>query len=340
MAETKIGQRFGILTVIKDSSQRYRGHVVYECLCDCGRVKMVASLKLNPKTKSCGCLHHVKGRKLKPRGPKPISEKILKRIGITINRLTLLELEKKIDCSLQAILKCSCGNTITKPYREFIKGRVKSCGCISKERSLRAKEKRDAEPIKDHTLFNPSKDFTGIKVGSLTILYYCGVHITPKGIKQSLWYCRCDCGKEVVKKPSSFNNSSISCGCTLKPERARRAIILADKWQAKREKLLSEKSFIDDAPFHKNRRMSKTIRNKVFYKHGNHCICCRKENTLTDPLCMHHLKPHWSFPMLRCLLVNIVPLCRSCHDALHKELGSFNPSIKSQLEFLNKHSSL
>lgn len=58
-----IGQRFGKLTVIKDSGQR--GHnraVLWECLCDCGNTILVRSDQLTiGHTGSCGCRINSKG---------------------------------------------------------------------------------------------------------------------------------------------------------------------------------------------------------------------------------------------------------------------------------------
>ena len=56
-----VGQRFGMLVVIKDVG-RENGKVVWECLCDCGNYKNVITGKLlSGNTKSCGCLQHPSG---------------------------------------------------------------------------------------------------------------------------------------------------------------------------------------------------------------------------------------------------------------------------------------
>ena len=50
------GNRFGQLVVIKQAAS-YRGEVMWECVCDCGRVVSVKGTSLRSgKTKSCGCL--------------------------------------------------------------------------------------------------------------------------------------------------------------------------------------------------------------------------------------------------------------------------------------------
>lgn len=52
------GNRFGRLTVLRQSDVRDSAHIKWVCLCDCGAEKAVAGLKLkNGHTQSCGCLH-------------------------------------------------------------------------------------------------------------------------------------------------------------------------------------------------------------------------------------------------------------------------------------------
>lgn len=53
-----IGQRFGRLTVIEETSERTKcGEVKYLCLCDCGNTKVKAGTALRyGNTRSCGCL--------------------------------------------------------------------------------------------------------------------------------------------------------------------------------------------------------------------------------------------------------------------------------------------
>lgn len=51
------GQVFTRLTVVKESTERKGGSIVWECLCDCGNYASVTSTHLvREKTKSCGCL--------------------------------------------------------------------------------------------------------------------------------------------------------------------------------------------------------------------------------------------------------------------------------------------
>lgn len=52
------GQRFGILTVIRDTDKRSKnGGIIWVCKCDCGITKNIASTSLmTGESNSCGCL--------------------------------------------------------------------------------------------------------------------------------------------------------------------------------------------------------------------------------------------------------------------------------------------
>jgi hypothetical protein len=59
---TKIGQKFGRLTVIKRHENNIQPNgetkVVWECLCDCGNIVYVMDSHLKSgHTASCGCFH-------------------------------------------------------------------------------------------------------------------------------------------------------------------------------------------------------------------------------------------------------------------------------------------
>jgi len=53
--------RFGRLVVLKQQEKRSRWDIKCECLCDCGKFKLINSKCLRSgETKSCGCLHKEK----------------------------------------------------------------------------------------------------------------------------------------------------------------------------------------------------------------------------------------------------------------------------------------
>lgn len=58
--------RFGRLTAIEATQERYDGKVVWLCKCDCGNYKKVSSAFLTTgKVRSCGCLSVEHGKKMR-----------------------------------------------------------------------------------------------------------------------------------------------------------------------------------------------------------------------------------------------------------------------------------
>lgn len=57
-------------------------------------------------------------------------------------------------------------------------------------------------------------ELTGKKIGRLTVIRRNGQYISPKGKKEPLWLCKCDCGIEVTERGSQLRNGKVkSCGC-------------------------------------------------------------------------------------------------------------------------------
>lgn len=50
------GTKVGMLQIIRATSRRKHGSVVWECVCDCGKTCFKVTEKLNGKTRICGCL--------------------------------------------------------------------------------------------------------------------------------------------------------------------------------------------------------------------------------------------------------------------------------------------
>ena len=173
-------QRFGKLVA------KYRikknGNSYWHCVCDCGNEKDIYLQQLTSgKVTSCGC------DKKKHTGNK---ERLL---GKKFNMLTVIAFDH-FDKNNKDYwkCKCDCGNeTIVQGYN-LTSGAVRSCGCLHKK------------AIYDNWFV----DITGQKYGMLTVLKF----IERKNL-QSLWLCKCDCGREVVVNANNLRKGHTrSCG--------------------------------------------------------------------------------------------------------------------------------
>lgn len=350
----KSGDKFGRLTVIKDTGKRFYGYVLWKCKCECGKTKTIASGYLQRGTKSCGCLQTEASKKPKPHKVVTIKQNTWNRIGITINRLTLIDLKKEgIKKPLRAILKCSCGNVIERDYHEFIKGKIKSCGCLSKERSEKAQKKKIAQEIEAEQRkkeresipysYRLYKDFSGQKIGSLTVLYWCGVQLDKHG-KPSipLWYCKCDCGEHTVVTSQAFSYKMPSCGCEVKEffqkhlkEQRNKSI------QTNKRKFMErlEMGLIPGQALRKrDHRRINTVKEKLLNYYNWTCAFCAESSHDRKQLHAHHIKSFTLFIQSRFLPCNHILLCKGCHEALHRHFDYRPIPFKEHLKYIHEHS--
>lgn len=115
-----VGQRFGHLTVIKDTGKRLHRSIIWECKCDCGNIHEVTSNNLNGgQTNSCGkqnCPYHKTYKNLK---------------GQKFGKLTALQPTSMKDSNhMYWLCLCECGNTKEVASNHLQRGDVQSCGCI------------------------------------------------------------------------------------------------------------------------------------------------------------------------------------------------------------------
>lgn len=188
------GQRFGRLTAISPTSRRLCGHVVWECLCDCGEITFAAVNNLKQgHTQSCGCMHS-----------QIVSQKSRNDLaGQRFGRLTAIHpTEQRANGSIVWECQCDCGKTALASAASLRKGDTTSCGCVFKENI--SKRRR--------------ADLSGQRFGYLT-----AVHPTQQRSHGCIvWECRCDCG-ETVLVPSErlTSGNKKSCGCISLREYAR-----------------------------------------------------------------------------------------------------------------------
>lgn len=126
-ADTKIiGQKFGRLTVVKDSGKRAsNGSVIWECLCECKKITYCdgATLKRGHTT-SCGCAKddYINSTKL---------DIIGKKFGmLTVLREVFDESYKRrmLEC------RCDCGNISIHALSDLTTKHTISCGCFKRSK--------------------------------------------------------------------------------------------------------------------------------------------------------------------------------------------------------------
>lgn len=118
------GDRCGMLIIIKVSGKNKQKDVLWECLCDCGTVKNIASSSLTgKKTISCGCLtkqhfNDITGNRY--------NKLLVKRyVGKNTYKNNLWE------CI------CDCGKVVISEYSDITRERIKSCGCMKVINSIK-----------------------------------------------------------------------------------------------------------------------------------------------------------------------------------------------------------
>jgi|GEM_PF-464541 len=188
------GQRFGMLTVIKQDYENPldRAGAQWFCKCDCGTVVSVPSGRLRSgQTQSCGCSRYdrVEYEKRNLIGEKYGHWNVLRKDYSMIGKGTYY------------ICQCDCGTIRSIPSYTLIKGYSKSCGC---QRSI------------------PEVDLTDHIFGRLRVIgvdesfYGSGIH----------WKCICDCGKiRSYRTNVLLDGKVMSCGCLSQEESSNRLFV-------------------------------------------------------------------------------------------------------------------
>lgn len=116
--ENIIGKKFGSLTVIRKTNEKYYdGSCLYECKCDCGKVIKTTSSRLKSgHTTSCGGTVH----------------KIDDLTGKKFGKLTVVNFAYIKDAKAYWNCECECGGTIVAKGTFLKTGNIVSCGCVKK----------------------------------------------------------------------------------------------------------------------------------------------------------------------------------------------------------------
>jgi hypothetical protein len=121
------GKRFDRITVVRRAPSD-GGHAKWECLCDCGTVKVIAGTSLRQgDIRSCGCLNLERVR-----APKP--HKVIDIAGQRFGRLvaigptgTAANGPATWDCV------CDCGAKLVMRGTSLRSGNTRSCGCLKRD---------------------------------------------------------------------------------------------------------------------------------------------------------------------------------------------------------------
>lgn len=112
------GEKYGKLTTVREIPERKSGHILWECVCDCGKTTIVARDRLlNGHTRSCGCL--------KRQESNLIHDMTGKRIG----RLLVIRRQGTRRNNALWLCRCDCGNEKLIAGADLRSGKVFSCGC-------------------------------------------------------------------------------------------------------------------------------------------------------------------------------------------------------------------
>lgn len=129
-----IGQKFGVLTVIKETSERYsNGEILWECQCDCGQrvVKRGFEIKQNRQTCGKNC-NFRKTKTHKKRWNKSIHSNAKNLTNQRFGKLTAIKpTGERINNNIVWLCKCDCGNYHKVYAKLLLSGHVQSCGCLN-----------------------------------------------------------------------------------------------------------------------------------------------------------------------------------------------------------------
>lgn len=117
--ENIIGKKFGRLTVIAEIGKDKHGRLIYECICDCGKIKNTLGMSLKDHTvRSCGCYNREASSK---RNALPFGEASFNsffsvyRYGAKRRKIEF-ELTKEKFRELTQMHCFYCGDTTEKKY--------------------------------------------------------------------------------------------------------------------------------------------------------------------------------------------------------------------------------
>lgn len=185
--EDLTNQTFGYWTVKRRIKKN--GRTYWTCQCVCGKEKDVVHTNLvNGRSKSCGCMRS-----------QLVSKSKLQDIsGQNFGRLTAISIHHREPPKTYWKCQCACGNSAIVEINSLTQGKVKSCGCLSKEW-------REEFGRKNY------HDLQGRQFGRLFVQEDSGKRTKSGNV---IWNCVCECGNQTtVAGTHLLDGTTNSCGC-------------------------------------------------------------------------------------------------------------------------------
>lgn len=129
-AKVQVGDKFNMLEVVAEHTEKLRKETAWVCACDCGETTLATTSQLIHGTKkSCGCL-----RKRTPANALDLTDQqfgkltVIERIGTNKNGSALW------------LCECQCGNKVPASATLLRRGNIVSCGCLLPSHMTKARE--------------------------------------------------------------------------------------------------------------------------------------------------------------------------------------------------------
>ena len=136
------GQKFNKLTVVKYAGKYKLGGSQWLCICDCGTEIIIRAQAIKSgNTPSCGCLskpHNITNKKF--------------------SRLTAIKFSSKKGRQHYWLFLCDCGNKVTAKKNHVIAGKIRSCGCLKVEETIKRFTTHGLTGIPEHNIWFGMKD--------------------------------------------------------------------------------------------------------------------------------------------------------------------------------------